>query len=81
MVNPKNGEEFEVNPQAVWRITKDGFPNYYKEGRIVFPGDYDFLKISKPVLRYWKEDDMKKAGAVWPLPFAQIIPSIYPGAG
>ena len=62
MVNPKNGEEFEVNPQAVWRITKDGFPNYYKEGRIVFPGDYDFLKISKPVLRYWKEDDMKKAG-------------------
>ena len=62
MVNPKNGEEFEVNPQAVWRITKDGFPNYYQEGRIVFPGDYDFLKISKPVLRYWKEDDMKKAG-------------------
>ena len=62
MVNPKNGEEFEVNPQAVWRITKDGFPDYYKEGRIVFPGDYDFLRISKPVLRYWKEDDMKKAG-------------------
>lgn len=62
MVNPKNGEEFEVNPQAVWRITKDGFPDYYKEDRIVFPGDYDFLKISRPVLRYWKEDDMKKAG-------------------
>ena len=62
MVNPKNGEVFEVNPQAVWRITKDGFPDYYKEGRIVFPGDYDFLRISKPVLRYWKEDDMKKAG-------------------
>lgn len=62
MVNPKNGKEYPVNPQAVWRITKEGFPDYLKENRIVFPGDYSFLKISKPVLRYWKEDDMKKAG-------------------
>lgn len=30
---------------------------------MIFPGDYDFLKISKPVLRYWKEEDIKKAGA------------------
>lgn len=63
MVNPRNNQEFPVNPLAVWRITKDGFPQYLKENRIVFPGDYDFLKISKPVLRYWKEDDEKKAGA------------------
>ena len=63
MVNPKNGQKFPVNPLAVWRITKDGFPEYLKENRIVFPGDYDFLKISKPVLRYWKEDDEKKAGS------------------
>ena len=62
MVNPKNGKEYPVNPQAVWRITKDGFPEYLKNDRIIFPGDYDFLNISKPVLRYWKEDDMKKAG-------------------
>lgn len=62
MVNPKNGNEYPVNPQAVWRITKEGFPQYLKENRIIFPGDYDFLKISKPVLRYWKEDDMRKAG-------------------
>ena len=62
MVNPRNNQEFPVNPLAVWRITKDGFPQYLKENRIVFPGDYDFLKISKPVLRYWKEDDEKKAG-------------------
>ncbi len=48
---------------AVWRITKNDFQKYYNEGRIIFPGDYDFLKISKPVLRYWKEDDIKKAGA------------------
>ena len=62
MINPKNGKEYPVNPQAVWRVTKDGFPQYLKENRIVFPDDYDFLNISRPVLRYWKEDDVKKAG-------------------
>ena len=62
MVDPKNGNKYPVNPQAVWRVTKEGFPQYLKEHRIVFPGDYDFLNISKPVLRYWKEDDMAKAG-------------------
>ncbi len=62
IINPKNGKEYPVNPQAVWRVTKDGFPQYMKEHRIVFPGDYDFLNISRPVLRYWKEDDEKKAG-------------------
>ena len=62
LVNPKNGEEYPVNKNAVWRITKNDFRKYYEDGRIVFPGDYDFLKITKPVLRYWKDDDMKKAG-------------------
>lgn len=62
MVNPKNGTEYPVNPQAVWRITEEGFPEYVSNNRIVFPGDYDFLKNNKPLLRYWKEDDMKKAG-------------------
>jgi adenine-specific DNA-methyltransferase len=62
IVNPRNGEEFPVNKNAVWRITKNDFQKYYDAGRIVFPGDYDFLKITKPVLRYWKEDDQKKAG-------------------
>ncbi len=62
MINPKNGKEYPVNKMAVWRITKNDFQKYYDEGRIIFPGDYDFLKISKPVLRYWKEDDIKKAG-------------------
>ncbi|MCD8235283.1 MAG: site-specific DNA-methyltransferase [Prevotellaceae bacterium] len=62
IINPKNGKEYPVNTQAVWRITKEGFPQYLATNRIVFPGDYDFLKITKPVLRYWKEDDMKKAG-------------------
>ena len=62
IVNPKTGEEYPANPNATWRITVDTIDDYYKENRIVFPGDYDFLRISKPVLRYWKEDDMKKAG-------------------
>ncbi len=62
MVNPKTGEEYPANPNSVWRITKETFQEYYDENRIVFPGDYDFLKISKPVLRYFKEDDEKRAG-------------------
>ena len=62
IVNPKNGDEYPANPDRTWAITIDTFTQYYKENRIVFPGDYDFLNISKPVLRYWKEDDMKKAG-------------------
>lgn len=63
IINPKTGEEYPVNPLSSWRITKYTFEQYYSEGRIIFPGDYDFLKISKPVLRYWKEDDERKAGS------------------
>lgn len=63
IVNPKTGKEYPVNPLRSWAITRETFDYYYKQGRIIFPGDYDFLKISKPVLRYWKSDDVKKAGA------------------
>ncbi len=63
MINPKTGEEYPVNPLRSWAITKETFDYYYSENKIIFPGDYPFLKISKPVLRYWKEDDMKKAGS------------------
>lgn len=62
IVNPKNGKEYPANPNATWRITVDTIGDYLAQNRIVFPGDYDFLKISKPVLRYWKADDMEKAG-------------------
>lgn len=62
MINPKNGDEYPCDPNRTWCITKETFQKYYDDGRIIFPGDYDFLKISKPVLRYWKEDDIKKAG-------------------
>lgn len=62
IVNPKNGKEYPVNPLRSWAITSETFEKYYQEDRIIFPGDYEFLKISKPVLRYWKADDVKKAG-------------------
>lgn len=62
IVNPKNGEKFPANPNRTWAITKETFEDYFAIDRIVFPGDYDFLRISKPALRYWKEDDEKKAG-------------------
>ena len=62
MVNPKNGQEFPCNPNSVWRITKDTFQTYYDNNEIVFPGEYEFLKISKPVQRYFKDKDMQKDG-------------------
>jgi len=62
MVNPKTGDEYPANPNRTWAITKETFEHYYSVDRIVFPGDYNFLSITKPALRYWKEDDAKKAG-------------------
>lgn len=62
IVNPKTGERYPANSNRTWAITEETFEKYYSLNRIVFPGDYDFLNIAKPVLRYWKEDDMVKAG-------------------
>lgn len=62
MVNPRTGAEYPANPNRTWAITKETFEHYFSVNRIVFPGDYDFLNITKPALRYWKEDDEKKAG-------------------
>lgn len=62
IINPASGKEYPANPNATWRITRETIKDYIEQNRIVFPGDYEFLNISKPVLRYWKEDDMKKAG-------------------
>ena len=62
IVNPKSGERYPANPNRTWAITEETFEKYYALNRIVFPGDYDFLNIAKPVLRYWKEDDIVKAG-------------------
>ena len=67
MVNPKTGKEYPVNTLRTWAVTKETFEQYYAEGRIVFPDDYDFLNISKPAFRYWKADDERKAGEMFGL--------------
>lgn len=65
IIDPKNGKRYPANPKNAWRITVDTFPQYLADKRIVFPGDYPFLKITKPVLRYFKADDEKKAGELF----------------
>lgn len=62
IINPKTGKEYPANPNRTWAVTQETFEKYYSENKIVFPGDYDFLNISKPALRYFKADDMEKAG-------------------
>lgn len=66
-MNPKTGKEYPVNPLRTWAVTKETFAQYYAAGKIVFPEDYPFLNISKPAFRYWKSDDMKKAGEMFGL--------------
>ena len=67
IINPKTAEEYPANPNRTWAVTKETFKEYYLQEKIVFPGDYDFLNITKPAFRYWKEDDMSKAGDMFGL--------------
>ncbi|MCY4402273.1 MAG: site-specific DNA-methyltransferase [Candidatus Poribacteria bacterium] len=62
MINPKNGEEFPVNPDRCWGFPADSFDDYYKRGKVVFPGDYDFLDIRKPALRVFKSEEIERRG-------------------
>ena len=62
ITDPKTGKEYPANPNRTWAITEDTLQKYLSEDRIVFPGMYEFLNISRPVFRYFKEDDMEKAG-------------------
>lgn len=61
MVNPRNGEKFDYNPKRVWGVSTDTFQSYYDKGKIVFPKDYDFLKISTPAFRVFESEDKSKA--------------------
>ncbi len=60
MINPKNGDEYPANPNRTWSVTMDTFQDYYDQGKIVFPGDYDFLRISRPAFRVFENEDMEK---------------------
>ena len=62
MVNPKNREEYPVNPNRSWAVTKDTFTKYYKEHKIIFPGDYDFFNIGQPMLRVFKSEEISNKG-------------------
>ena len=65
IVDKKRNISYPANPNRTWCVSKDTFSQYDAENRIVYPGDYPFLKISQPVLRYWKEDDQKKDGELF----------------
>ena len=60
MVNPKNGKEYPASEKRVWGVSKDTFQEAYDRGAIIFPGDYDFLNISVPYSRKFKDEDDKK---------------------
>ena len=57
MRDPKTGIEYPASEKRTWAVTKDTFDYYYKMGYIVFPNDYDFLNITKPYSRKFKDED------------------------
>ncbi len=59
LIDPKTQKVYKYNPKRLWGITKDTFQEYYDKGAIVFPDDYDFLNISVPYSRKFKEEDEK----------------------
>jgi adenine-specific DNA-methyltransferase len=61
MLDPKTGKLYPFNPQRVWAVTEDTFPEYYRKGKIVFPDDYDFLNITIPAFRVFESEDKVKA--------------------
>jgi adenine-specific DNA-methyltransferase len=61
LVDPKTNKIYKYNPNRLWGITKDTFDDYYTRGKIVFPDDYDFLKISVPAYRVFESEDREKS--------------------
>ena len=62
LVNPRNGQEFPVNPNRCWGITKDSVDEYLRKKKIVFPGDYEFLNMERPAMRVFKSEEIEKKG-------------------
>lgn len=61
MVDPKTGKQYPFNRKRTWGVTTDTFQGYYDKGKIVFPDDYDFLKIAIPAYRVFESEDKAKA--------------------
>lgn len=59
MIDPKTGKEYPASAKRTWCVSIDTFQEAYDNGYIVFPDDYDFLNISKPYSRKFKEEDDK----------------------
>ena len=57
MIDPKTGKGYPASEKRTWAVTRETFDYYYNQGAIVFPDDYDFLNITKPYSRKFKEDD------------------------
>lgn len=62
LVNPRNGQKFPVNPNRCWGVTKDSVDEYLKRGKIVFPGDYEFLDMERPAMRVFKSEEIRWKG-------------------
>jgi adenine-specific DNA-methyltransferase len=66
LINPKNKDVYRFNPNRVWGVTKDTYMDYINKRKIVFPGDYSFLKIKIPAFRVFESEDkdlsMRKYG-------------------
>lgn len=62
MINPKTGKVYPVDKDAVWRVTKDTFQEWYDNGYIGFPDDYTFMRGELPFRRSFKDEDEAKEG-------------------
>lgn len=60
MVNPKTGRKYPVNPNRSWAVSKYTFKQYYDQGGIGFPDDYDFMRGHRPFRRVFKDEDDRK---------------------
>lgn len=60
MVNPKTGKGYPVNPKRSWAVAKDTFQEWYDNGGIGFPDDYDFMSGDRPFRRVFKDEDDTK---------------------
>lgn len=57
MVDPKTNKQYPASEKRTWAVSVDTFEHYYNIGYIVFPDDYDFLNITKPYARKFKDED------------------------
>lgn len=60
MKNPKTDKEYPVNPKRSWAVTKETFQEWYDNGGIGFPDDYDFMRGNRPFRRVFKDEDEAK---------------------